>query len=84
MEEIENRIDQSIRKKKTDFVFHWRGGYLTREVLTDLCRRIEAAASKRQKGVEIYVNWPQAVMQIRFTDMQMMKVIDEDAGEDVQ
>lgn len=84
MEDVENRIEQAIRKKREIYVFHWRGGYLTREILIELCERIEKAASKRQKGVEISVNWPQAVLQVRFTDQKPMTVTDEDAGEDVQ
>ena len=83
-EDVEKRIDQAIRKKREVYVFHWRGGYLTREVLLDLCRRVERAAAQRQKGVEISVNWPQAVLQVRFTDQKPMTVTNEDAGEDVQ
>ena len=83
-EDVEKRIDQSIRKKRDTYVFHWRGGYLTREALSDLCQRIEHAAAKREKGVEIFVNWPQAVLQVRFTDQKPMTVTNEDAGEDVQ
>ena len=83
-EDVEKRIDQACRKKKSVYVFHWRGGYLTREVLSDLCQRIEHAAAKREKGVAIYVNWPQAVLQVRFTEQKPMTVTNEDAGEDVQ
>lgn len=83
-EDVEKRIDQAIRKKRASYVFHWRGGYLTREVLMALCERIEKTASARQKGVEIYVNWPQAVIQTVFTAQKPMTVFDEDAGEDVQ
>ena len=83
-EDVEKRIDQACRKKRETYVFHWRGGYLTREVLSDLCQRIEHAAAKREKGVEIFVNWPQAVLQVRFTDRKPMTVTNEDAGEDVQ
>ena len=68
LEDVEKRIDQACRKKKDVYVFHWRGGYLTREVLSELCQRIEHAAAKREKGVAIYVNWPQAVLQVRFTE----------------
>ena len=83
-EDVEKRIDQACRKKRETYVFHWRGGYLTREVLSDLCQRIEHAAAKRERGVEIFVNWPQAVLQVRFTDRKPMTVTNEDAGEDVQ
>lgn len=84
MEDVEKRIDQAIHKKKELYVFHWRGGYLTRDVLRVLCERIENAASNRQKGVEVFVNWPQSVLQVRFTDLRPMTVTNEDAGEDVQ
>ena len=83
-EDVEKRIDQACRKKRETYVFHWRGGYLTREVLSDLCQRIEHAAAKRDRGVEIFVNWPQAALQVRFTDRKPMTVTNEDAGEDVQ
>lgn len=83
-EDVEKRIDQACRKKKETYVFHWRGGYLTREVLSDLCQRIEHAAAKRERGVEIFVNWPQVVLQVRFTAQKPMTITDEDAGEDVQ
>ena len=83
-EDVEKRIDQAIRKKRDTYVFHWRGGFLTREALSDLCQRIEHAAAKRDKGVAVYVNWPQAVLQVQFTEQRPMTVIDEDAGEDVQ
>lgn len=83
-EDVEKRIDQACRKKKAVYVFHWRGGFLTREVLSDLCQRIEHTAAKRERGVEIHVNWPQAVLQVLFTECKPMTVLNEDAGEDVQ
>lgn len=83
-EDVEKRIDQACRKKKAAYVFHWRGGFLTREVLSDLCQRIEHTAVKRERGVEIHVNWPQAVLQVLFTERKPMTVLNEDAGEDVQ
>ncbi len=83
-EDVEKRIDQAIRKRKENYAFHWRGGYLTRDALRMLCDCIEDAASKRQKGIEIFVNWPQSVLQVRFTAEKPMSIIDEDAGEDVQ
>ena len=83
-EDVEKCIDQACRKKRDRYVFHWRGGYLTREVLSDLCQCIEHAAAKRERGVEIFVNWPQAVLQVNFTAFKPMTVTDEDAGEDVQ
>ena len=60
-EEVVRRVDQALRKKQPGLVFHWRGGYLTREVLTDLCTQIDAAAYARARAAAISVNWPQAV-----------------------
>ena len=39
-EEAARRVDQALRKKQPGLVFHWRGGYLTREVLAELCLQI--------------------------------------------
>ena len=49
-------------------MFHWRGGYLTREVLAELCLQIDAAAQARGRAAAISVNWPQAVLQVHFVD----------------
>lgn len=46
-EEVARRVDQALRKKQPGLVFHWRGGYLTREVLAELCLQIDAAAQAR-------------------------------------
>ena len=67
-EEVARRVDQALRKKQPGLVFHWRGGYLTREVLAELCVQIDAAAQARGRAAAISVNWPQAVLQVRFVD----------------
>ena len=67
-EEAARRVDQALRKKQPGLVFHWRGGYLTREVLAELCLQIDAAAQARGRAAAISVNWPQAVLQVRFVD----------------
>ena len=41
---------------------------LTREVLAELCTQIDAAAQARGRAAAISVNWPQAVLQVRFVD----------------
>ena len=46
-EDVENRARQALRKKQPHFVFHWRGGGLNREILTDLLNRCAAAAAER-------------------------------------
>ena len=67
-EEAARRVDQALRKKQPGLVFHWRGGYLTREVLAELCLQIDAAAQTRGRAAAISVNWPQAVLQVHFVD----------------
>ena len=67
-EEVARRVDQALRKKQPGLVFHWRGGYLTREVLAELCTQIDAAAQTRGRAAAVSVNWPQAVLQVRFVD----------------
>jgi len=67
-EEVARRVDQALRKKQPGLVFHWRGGYLTREVLAELCLQIDAAAQARGRAAAISVNWPQAVLQVHFVD----------------
>lgn len=67
-EDVESRARQALRKKKAHFVFHWRGGGLNRELLTDLLTRCDAAARERGKCVSCSVNTAQAVVQLDFTD----------------
>ena len=67
-EDVENRARQALRKKQPHFVFHWRGGGLNREILTDLLNRCAAAAAERGKCVSYSVNTAQAVVQLDFTD----------------
>ena len=67
-EDVENRARQALRKKQEHFVFHWRGGGLNRDILTDLLTRCAAAAGDRGKCVRCSVNTAQAVVQLDFTD----------------
>ena len=67
-EDVENRVRQALRKKQAQFVFHWRGGGLNREILRELLQRCEAAAQDKGKSVACSVNVAQAVIQLDFTD----------------
>ncbi len=64
-EEVEKRAFQAIRKKKP-LVFHWRGGYLTREALRELVSLLERSAQEKGLHAQVRVNWPQAVLQTAF------------------
>ena len=69
-------------KKGREFTFHWRGGYLTREVLADLVDQIQAAGKTRDKKAIITLNWPQAVLRFHFVEQQAEgKVFIEEVNE---
>lgn len=65
---MESRARQALRKKQAHFVFHWRGGGLNRELLTDLLTRCDAAAGSGASASAAPVNTAQAVVQLDFTD----------------
>ena len=48
LEDVYKRALQAAKKGR-EFTFHWRGGYLTREVLADLVDQIQAAGKTRDK-----------------------------------
>lgn len=67
MEDVEKRALQAVRKGKP-LLFHWRGGFLTREVLSELLRLLEQTAGQKGKHARVGLNWPQAVFQVSFTE----------------
>ena len=56
-------------------MFHWRGGYLTREILKELLIGIEEAAKEKGKQAKVSLNWPQAVIFVEFEDMDMVVAV---------
>lgn len=80
-EDVYKRSLQAAKKGKT-LTFHWRGGYLTKEVLRELLDLIEKAGKERQKTALIKLNWPQAVLRVRYTDEPIQPVVTmEEANE---
>ena len=73
-EEVYKRCLQAAKKGKT-LTFHWRGGYLTREVLTELLDLMRRAGAEKSKTPAIQLNWPQAVIRVRYQDIQMQESI---------
>ena len=65
---MKKRALQAAKKKKP-LLFHWRGGYLTREILKELLTGIEEAAREKGRCAKVSVNWPQAVIHADFEDM---------------
>ena len=66
--------------------FHWRGGYLTKEVLKELLEEIERAGREKNKQPQINLNWAQAVLRVEYQELpegmiRDTKVVMEDANE---
>lgn len=81
IEDVYKRALQAARKGR-EFTFHWRGSYLTREVLADLVDQIQAAGKTRDKKAIITLNWPQAILRFHFTNQQAEdKVFIEEVNE---
>ena len=80
-EDVYKRSLQAAKKGKA-LTFHWRGGYLTREVLNELLGLIRKAGEEKNKTAVVNVNWPQAVLRLHYTEAQMQECITmEDANE---
>lgn len=78
LEEVEKRAKQAARKGK-NLTFHWRGGYLTREMGAELLERIGSAAKAQGKHALIGLNWAQAVCSVFFEDqLPEDRVIEEE------
>lgn len=81
--DVSNRALQAIRKGKP-LIFHWRGSYLTREVLSELLTLLGQTARQKEKHTKISLNWSQAVLYVTFTDKvseEEFIVEDADRGE---
>lgn len=80
-EDVYRRSLQAAKKGKV-LIFHWRGGYLTREVLDELLELIRKAGAERNKTARVSINWPQAVIRLEYTDTQLPEKISlEEANE---
>lgn len=80
-EEVRKRGLQAAKKGKT-LTFHWRGGYLTREMLAELLHILEEEAAKKEKHAKVSLNWPQAVIRVSFTkELPMEEIVIEEANE---
>ena len=83
VEDVVKRAQMSIRKD-LPFVFHWRGGPLTREVLVQLVQALEESAQKRNRHAAVSFNRPQAVLQVHFPTELPGEAAEEDANEGEQ
>lgn len=81
-EEVYKRALQAAKKGKI-FTFHWRGGYLAKEVLAQLLDMLGKAGQERGRRAKVSLNWPQAVLRVRYVqeDIFPAEVIMEEANE---
>lgn len=80
-EELEKRLAQALRKKRTSFVFHWRGGGLNRDTLQQLLALAGRLAAERGKRASCSVNFPQAVIQLEFSEAPQESITIQQANE---
>lgn len=81
MEDVKKRAMQASKKGKI-LTFHWRGGYMTKEVVKELLKIFEEEALKKEKHAKVSLNWPQAVLQVRFEkELPVKQLIMEEANE---
>ena len=80
-EDVYKRSLQAEKKGRV-LIFHWRGGYLTKEVLKELLELIRKAGDEKDKTAMVSINWPQAVIRVQYTDMQVQESVTiEEANE---
>ena len=83
-EDVYKRSLQAAKKGRV-LIFHWRGGYLTKEVLKELLELIRKAGDEKNKTAMVSINWPQAVIRVQYTDMQVQESVTiEEANEEEQ
>lgn len=81
MEDVRKRSAQAVKKGKV-LLFHWRGGYLTKDVVMEMLQIFEEEAVKKEKHARVSINWAQAVLQVRFEEqVPAEQVVLEEANE---
>jgi len=83
LEDVRKRSLQAAKKGKV-LLFHWRGGYLTREILMEMLQIFEEEAQKKEKHARTSVNWAQAVLKVTFvqeTPVEQVSLEEANEGE---
>ena len=80
-EDVRKRAAQAVKKGK-EFLFHWRGSYLTRDVLKDILMILDEEAKKKEKNAYVSINWAQAVFLAVFREEVLEQQVEmEEANE---
>lgn len=81
MEDVKKRALQAVKKKKT-LTFHWRGGYMTKDILKEILRTIEEEAASKGKHAKVTANVTQSIVRATFDEAVVQEeIIVEDADE---
>jgi len=67
MEDVQKRSAQAVKKGRT-LIFHWRGGYMTREIVQEFLKIFKEEAAKKDKHAKVSLNWAQAVVKVQFIE----------------
>lgn len=74
-EEVGKRLKAVLRKKQEHFVFHWRGGYLNKEILGEIIKEAQVSAAEKGKFIKMSLNLSQAVIAMSIMDKQIVEEI---------
>ncbi len=81
-EDVGKRLAAVFRKKKPYFVFHWRGGALSRDLLEQFLNEAQTMALERGLFVRVSVNVPQSVVEISISEKPFVSgICKEEADE---
>ena len=81
LEDAAKRAQMPIRKG-LPFVFHWRGGPLTREVLAQIVETLESAAQQKSRHAAVSYNRSQAVLHVTFPAELPQEVASEEEADE--
>ncbi len=81
MEDVQKRSAQAVKKGRP-LLFHWRGGYMTREIVREFLQIFKEEGAKKEKYAKVSLNWAQAVVRMEFVEqMPAEEVTLEEANE---
>ncbi|MBQ9091293.1 MAG: peptidase [Anaerotignum sp.] len=81
MEDVQKRSAQAVKKGRT-LIFHWRGSYMTREIVQEFLKIFKEEAVKKDKHAKVFLNWAQAVVKVQFIEqMPVEELTMEEANE---
>lgn len=81
MEDVRKRSAQAVKKGRV-LTFHWRGGYMTKEVVREMLDIFEEEAVKKSKHARVALNWPQSVVRVAFEEqLDHEEVVYQEANE---